>query len=382
MKYLIYELFSGVGLCNQMFSLETAIYMANISGRKLILLIKYPLCHCGKASWDYGYLLNFFTNDFLKYLPYGFDVYYKNIPDHINIIINDNKQTKKLVYIKRFSGLVFVDNHLDTEINLPDIKDFCHYRQKSRLYFFENKHFTYLYINQSNASRCFYNFYTTSENYKLMYDICKSLKFKSVFYDIANNIYSNLNHSKNSCNIFLHLRFGDYHKNEAFLTRYNDIMLKNIIPYIDNHKTNLKSPKLYILCDNKNNSTFFNKLSEYNPIFIDDISNNYFDNYFNKKKIMDYDFHETNDNSVNHGIIDMLLAAKADEFIGTITSTFSSYIQFLRYIENKTYNNYSNIRDGKCCRFLVKRDSTYDWIKYRYSGGHPVSWHAFWKLVN
>jgi hypothetical protein len=37
MKYLIYELFSGVGLCNQLFSLETAIYMANISKRKLIL---------------------------------------------------------------------------------------------------------------------------------------------------------------------------------------------------------------------------------------------------------------------------------------------------------------------------------------------------------
>ena len=77
----------------------------------------------------------------------------------------------------------------------------------------------------------------------------------------------------------------------------------------------------------------------------------------------------------------MLLAAKADEFIGTITSTFSSYIQFLRYIENKTYNNYSNIRDGKCCRFLVKRDCTYDWVKYRYSGGHPVSWHAFWNII-
>ena len=29
MKYLIYELFSGVGFCNQLFSLETSIYLAN-----------------------------------------------------------------------------------------------------------------------------------------------------------------------------------------------------------------------------------------------------------------------------------------------------------------------------------------------------------------
>ena len=66
MKTLIFELFSGVGLCNQIFSLETAIYLAHISQRKLILLILNPLCHCGKSSWDYGYLLNFFTNDFFN----------------------------------------------------------------------------------------------------------------------------------------------------------------------------------------------------------------------------------------------------------------------------------------------------------------------------
>ena len=71
MKYLVVKLFSGVGLCNQLFSLETAIYMANIMERKLILLIPHPLCHVGHATWDYGYLLNFFEDDYLKYLPNG-----------------------------------------------------------------------------------------------------------------------------------------------------------------------------------------------------------------------------------------------------------------------------------------------------------------------
>ena len=69
MKYLIYELFSGVGLCNQLFSLETGIYLANIFNRKLIIIIRNPLCHCGKSSWDYGYLLNFFNNDFSLFNP-------------------------------------------------------------------------------------------------------------------------------------------------------------------------------------------------------------------------------------------------------------------------------------------------------------------------
>ena len=77
MKYLVYDLFSGVGLCNQLFSFETAIYLANILDRKLILFVKNPLCHCGRASWEYGYILNYFTNEYLDYLPHGIEVYYK-----------------------------------------------------------------------------------------------------------------------------------------------------------------------------------------------------------------------------------------------------------------------------------------------------------------
>ena len=40
MKYLIYKQFSGVGYCNQLFSLETALYLSAILNRKLILLIE------------------------------------------------------------------------------------------------------------------------------------------------------------------------------------------------------------------------------------------------------------------------------------------------------------------------------------------------------
>ena len=89
MKSLIYELFSGVGFCNQLFSLETAIYLANITGRKLILLIRYPLCHVGSSSWEYGKFLDFFNNDYLKYLPNGIETYYGNVPIYISNIIKD-----------------------------------------------------------------------------------------------------------------------------------------------------------------------------------------------------------------------------------------------------------------------------------------------------
>ena len=105
MKYLIFQLFSGVGFCNQLFSLESAIYLSNITDRKLILLIKNPLCHCGRSDWKYGKILELFTDDYLKYLPNGIEVYYKQIPDNINNLSKNafhfsNKTFSNTIYKK------------------------------------------------------------------------------------------------------------------------------------------------------------------------------------------------------------------------------------------------------------------------------------------
>ena len=112
MKCLIYEQFSGVGLCNQLFSFETAIYLANITNRKLILLIKNQICHAGRAKWDYGYFLNYFTNDFLEYLPNGFEVHYKDVPKDIQDLMINTEKTQKISWKARFSSNVFVDKIL------------------------------------------------------------------------------------------------------------------------------------------------------------------------------------------------------------------------------------------------------------------------------
>ncbi len=381
-KVLIYELFSGVGLCNQLFSLETAIYLANISNRKLILLIKNPLCHCGNSSWDYGYLLNYFTNDFLQYLPNGFDVYYKIIPNELLDIINNNSLTHQFKYCEKFANLVFIDKILDTEENKKNIQDFCHWRKKEFLQFDEFNNYQYFYINQSNASRCFYNFYTTSNNYLLMYNICKSLKFIDFFHKCSEKIYSDLNLKNNNYNIFIHPRFGDLHKDKEFIERYNNDMIKNISNFYEGHKTNLITPNLYLLYDNKNNSPFFEKINKYNPIFVENLTNNYIETFLKNNQMLDHNFIMPKNYEVANAIIQMLLCVKSDEFIGTITSTFSHYIQFLRYLSNKSYYNYCNYNkpNVEYCRFQQIKNSNIPWIKYQYNGGHPVSWHFFWDL--
>ncbi len=382
MKYLIFELFSGVGFCNQIFSLETAIYLGNITNRKLILLIKNPLCHCGKATWDYGYLLNFFTSDFLEFLPNGFEVYYNKIDKDIDDIINNQKLCYKLEFKNRFSNIVFIDDDLNTDDNKKDINDFCHYREKVFINFDKYNEHEYIFINKTNASRCFYNFYTTKENYKLMRNICSSLKFKPLFYEIAENIYNELNKSNNSYNIFVHLRFGDYHKNENFVKRFNKNIIKNLSEYFEGHKTNMITPKIYILVDNKNNHEFFNSMKKFRMINIETLTSNFIKNYLQKNRMIFYDFNIPKNYEVYTAILEMILSSKADQFIGTNTSTFSNYIQYLRFCKNKSYYNYCNLsaNNFQYCRYLPVNNCKYDWIKYKYSGGHPVSWHMFWNV--
>ena len=129
-RELYFELFCGVGFCNQLFSLETAIYMSNILDAKLILLIKHPLVHCGHGSWDYGTIFNYLTQDYKQYLPQGIDVYYKNVPNEIDEIIEEIKKDKLGVIDppSRMSQMVFVDNSLNIPENKEDIDKFSHNR--------------------------------------------------------------------------------------------------------------------------------------------------------------------------------------------------------------------------------------------------------------
>ena len=385
MKYLVYKLFSGVGFCNQLFSLETAIYMANISNRKLILLIPYALCHCGHSSWDYGYFLNYFTSDFLTYLPNGFEVHYKEIPQSIINITSNSDKCRVIKYPCKFSNLVFVDKELDIEENKQDISDFAHHRQKSATMFDENQEYEYLYITQSSASRCFYNFYTTSENYILMKHICESLKINTFLQECANNVYCGLfnknNQNKNSFDIFCHLRFGDRYKDKKFVNRSNKVILKSINQYIDGHITNMIRPTVYCMVDNKSNKHFINNMKKYKVVYIDDdLTKNYIVKFFKNNPMISRDFKKCKNYAVATALIELLLCVKGKEFIGTTTSTLSHYIQYLRYNENKSHFNYCNLKNNNVqySRLQSMVKSKYPWIKYNYMGGHPVSWHVFW----
>ena len=316
MKYLIYELFSGVGFCNQLFSLETAIYLANITDRKLILLVRNPLCHCGRASWDYGKFLDFFSDDYKIFLPHGLEVYYGAIPKDISQVIDNNELCQTIPFTNRLSHIVIVDKDLSDKTS--DIAEFCNNRSPCIVDFSSLNCKDYLYTNKSNASRCFYNFYTNKENYSLMSKICESLTN-------LNSSFNSINYKIDADFICIHLRLGDvkYSKKEIdgrSIRFYNN--LKSMLDVYGKNKT-------IVVMSDRQDGELLDKLShDFNIINSLDIlskieKKNFFDNY-KRHEVVDF-------------LIQLKLCSNNKLFIGYECSTVSNYLHYLNYIK---YNDY------------------------------------------
>ena len=338
MKYLVYELFSGVGFCNQLFSLETAIYLANISNRKLILFIKNPLCHCGSSSWNYGKFMEFFSNDYLKYLPNGIEVHYgRNIPMTYSNIINDKDQTKHLIFGNRFSQLGFVDNDIFTlyhkNVNNINIKHFLNGRKPVIL---DIGQWTtdYIYLTESSAARCFSNFLTTSTNYQIMSNICESLThLHESFYYIYKEVQLPDKY------IGIHFRFGDSRISTQEVNNRCSKDTSHLINTIE--KYNDDSKNIIIMSDRKD-TEYLNNIQEK---FSANIT-------YTEDMIKNIDFNKYISNISDFKVVSFLIQKYicdlAKVFIGFEGSTVSHYIQYMNYINNKSYIHYTN-RDIKIC---------------------------------
>ena len=352
MKYLIYELFSGVGFCNQLFSLETAIYLANITDRKLILLVRNPLCHCGRASWDYGKFLDFFSDDYKIFLPHGLEVYYGAIPSDINKILQDNNKCHHIKYSNRFSQIVIVDKNLDSSSNETDIKNFLGQRNKSNIDVndYDNQ---YIFINQSNASRCFYNFYTTLDNYKLMSNICYSLtKLNIKFYKIIYNT------SLPDSYISIHLRLGDvkYNTNQINITskRYTSNIETIIKNFCNNNET------IVIMCDRKDADLLDILKKQYTILFSDLCYN---------KEMIKSNFTEIKNLNVVKFLCEKIICEKANTFIGYENSTVSNHINYVNFLNNKPSNIYTS---------RILKHGNYSW-NINNSFGGSIGFSLFFK---
>lgn len=358
-KCLIYNLFSGVGFYNQLFSLETAIYLANITNRKLILFIRNPLCHCGSSSWNYGKFMEFFSDEYLKYLPHGIEIYYgRNTPDNYNNIINDKEQTKDIIFGEKFSRIGFIDNEIFTlynkDINNNYIKQFLNCR-KPVVIDIEQWTTNYIYITESNACRCFSNFLTSANNYQLMTNICKSLTYlNESFY----HIYKELNLPDKY--IGIHFRFGD---SRISTQQVNDRCSKDVSHLIKTLEQYSSDNKNIVIMSDRKDTEYLNIIQNKfgaNIIYTEDMIKNI---DFNKYIL------NISDLRVISFLIQKYICDQANIFIGYEGSTVSHHIQYMNYINNKSYYHYTN-RDT-----IISYDKPSWYINRIFGAG--VGWKIF-----
>ena len=102
-------------------------------------------------------------------------------------------------------------------------------------------------------------------------------------------------------------------------------------------------------------------MKRFNLQFIDQHTNNYMKSFIeDKNKMLYYDFNKPKKYEVSTAVLEMILCSYSDEFVGTVTSTFSHYIQYLRYNNNKNFSNYSNFSNNKnvqYCKLMPVKDS-------------------------
>lgn len=354
MRNLIFYLFgglNGVGFYNQIFSLELAIYLSNISKRYLILIIDKPLAIMGKNDWSVGTIIDY-INDVSHLLPYGYEIRKESKE------INYNSKTIKLP--KKISSCYAIDEKIKSDNKV--INEFAHGRidVSDIINVIYDEH-EYVTFTDSNASRFFYNFYTTKENYLLMNHIAYSL---SLLPEYLEKKYKIIKAKINYNYIAIHLRFGDKHICEDKKNSKNNEIFNNINNWIQNH--NYKFPIL-IMTDFKENP-FFIKLQKKHIIqFTDEVISTSRENL----------------NSIESFLLEKKICENSEHFIGTQTSTVSCHIQYKRYINKKSYTYYvngtGNNFDKSTLSYNENPNNKYKWAAYNYPKGNALSWQLFFE---
>lgn len=351
---LVYDLFTGVGFYNQLFSLECAIYLASVTKRYLIINIQHPLVACGKPDKNYGTIFDYISRDFEKYLI-GYE-----IREYTNLF---QPYKFELDLPNKFSSIVFVDKELENHPKLSEFSNgrtIVYWKQYSRLFNINEK---LIYIRKSNASRMFYNFFTSEDNYRLMSEIAFAL--------------SNLNPTILQCfsevkynEIFygIHLRLGDWHK--SLNNNESKTIIKNVTQWLNKYNTN-KYP-VFIMAD-KSDVIFNDLLNTSNVIYTETIITQNIKNKLNTLY---------KNTTVAEFIIQKLFLEQSEMFIGSQGSTVSVHCHYMHFLKNKPSNLYTHSTRAEFNNIELKYNHTlphknYTWTKISYMGGHPTSWSMF-----
>lgn len=275
MKTLHYQVYQNgnVGMCNILMSIENALLIAKLTNRDKIIF------YCNHHIFNSENKLTIFD---VYNINYNYEVSKLDVDEsitslqydfHSGCIYNNDTPTKDFL------------NGRTNIININDYKQLEEFRT----------------LNSSTLAYYSYLFYLSNHNErKVLQDWLKeTLKPKDVYINQANQIVKSVKEIYKGFNS-IHVRRGDYLYTQN--TKNKDV---NVIDF------NLTFPKdeLLIINTDEKDETYFKDLDYPNVWFID-------------KSL-------TGD-TVEKGIISMLVSSHSNDFVGSMFSTFTGYIQRYR----------------------------------------------------
>jgi hypothetical protein len=261
-------------------------------GRSLTLVIRNPLVHCGKACWKYGRFIELFKQVNAEHVLYGRPdaVWQEKIGAAYHIAFPD-----------KFSRIVIVDRVLDTAEKEETIKRFCKGRRKVPMDFTEYAGYETVYIDQSNAARMFYNFYTTRENYERMAQIARHLlEFNPAIEAAWKSLQTRLPTFPYDS---VHFRFGDHKHSTEVINQKSFELPQGQLP-------------LLVMADRKDHEVL--KRRE-NIIYTDTFLADIVIPGYVKQDVVKF-------------LLEQRIPVNGLQFVGTQGSTVSHYIDYQRYI--------------------------------------------------
>jgi len=336
-KYLIFEPYR-CGLSNILMSFELAIALARITNRSLIIPPKlwYEQIDFGKPkeSWtnvwdilDFNKInevvevIDLFDHDpFKNKIEEITDHYFyfiKNISNCVEDLYefnNDHEEEgrKSLELISNKS--CFVNGLVDNE----DFKLFSKGRtvidvcRPEKYIVFRNNLFGYFWHQVYSGNK------DDRNDMKLKINGCMSYKQK--YTEIANNIF------KRSGFNAVHIRSGEPRSIHSYTaTAFGDVLALSNSEIITNSVRHFfpKNKILYVANDLKDKSLLDELKKEYNCAFIDDLLGGL--------------------SEMEKAIIDQIICARADFFIGTYASTYTKRINIMRGLIGKQTSDYTGL---------------------------------------
>ena len=322
-KYLIFSPFRS-GLANVLMSYELAFAMAHITNRTLVLPPTTFLTHItngSKEQWPSIWELFDKNNNEFDTVELADFPELKNLDDYFSwfakteTILKDCYSPPEIPHNSPLANANFcVINNFDSLKDNQDFKEFVSTRQIVDL----NRPEKYIYIENSLFQHYWFWVYAGDAGQRniLKNKMNKLFRYKQQYYDLVNN---NVNIGKYNA---IHVRRGDFfiqYGRSLESINTEDKLLSQVEKLLD------PSLPLYIATDEPNKE-FFNEVAKRYKIF--------FVNDFFKDL-----------SKLECAIIEQIICSQAEQFEGTIPSTYTKRINIMRGLDGKSAKDYTGVNN-------------------------------------